>query len=171
MGPCAPCAIAHQAGTTDEGFRAQRQTHLRDLAARFARALPSISCPPVRGRGECRAPDAPAVACAEVVVESTRACQVTPESPGIPRAMVYGLYRALPGDRAFLPPSSALLSCELDTSVGVSGPHDFAVRFGVARLTRRCVHRILPRRPVTFAKRPSCWDRMAGVIILICPTG
>jgi hypothetical protein len=27
-----------------------------------------------------------------------------------------------------LPPSSALLSCELDTSVGVSGPHVFAVR-------------------------------------------
>jgi hypothetical protein len=27
---------------------------------------------------------------------------VTPETPGIPRAMVYGLYRALPGDRAFL---------------------------------------------------------------------
>ena len=37
---------------------------------------------------------------------STRVSQVTPESPGIPRAMVYGLLRALPGDRAFLPPSS-----------------------------------------------------------------
>jgi hypothetical protein len=34
---------------------------------------------------------------------------VTPESPGIPYAMVYGLYRALPGDRAFLPPSPAEL--------------------------------------------------------------
>ena len=30
---------------------------------------------------------------------------VTPESPGIPRAMVYGFLRALPGDRALLPPS------------------------------------------------------------------
>jgi hypothetical protein len=47
---------------------------------------------PIRGRRECRAPDAPATACAEVVVEGTRVSQVTPESPGIPRAMVYGLY-------------------------------------------------------------------------------
>src|ERR1700761_366146 len=48
--------------------------------------------------------------------------------PTFPHAMVYGLYRALPGDR---------LSCHrrlrsylrpLDTSVGVSGPHVFAVR-------------------------------------------
>jgi hypothetical protein len=34
---------------------------------------------------------------------------VTPVSPDIPRAMVYGLFRALPGDRALLPPSSAKL--------------------------------------------------------------
>src|SRR6202166_4864899 len=41
----------------------------------------------------------PKAAYAMVVVERTRVRQVTPESPGIPRAMVYGLYRALPGDR------------------------------------------------------------------------
>jgi hypothetical protein len=34
---------------------------------------------------------------------------VTPDTPGIPYAMVYGLYRALPGDRALLSPSSAEL--------------------------------------------------------------
>src|ERR1700682_4622005 len=39
---------------------------------------------------------------------------VTPETPGIPRAMVYGLLRALPGDRALLPPSSAVAR-QLDT--------------------------------------------------------
>jgi hypothetical protein len=44
--------------------------------------------PPFRGRRECRAPDAPAAACAMIVVERTRVSQVTPESPGIPRAMV-----------------------------------------------------------------------------------
>ena len=32
---------------------------------------------------------------------------VTPETPGIPYAMVYDLYRALPGDRALLSPSQA----------------------------------------------------------------
>jgi hypothetical protein len=41
----------------------------------------------------------PIAACAGMVVESTRVSQVTPESPGIPYAMVYGLLRDLPGDR------------------------------------------------------------------------
>jgi hypothetical protein len=52
--------------------------------------------------------------------------------------------RALPGDRAFLPPSSAdigwsapgradFASARLDASVGASGPHDFAVRFSAVR--------------------------------------
>jgi len=51
-----------------------------------------------------------------------------------------GVLRALPGARAFLPPSSARSSCRLDTSVGVSGPHDFSVRIGpfVHALTARC---------------------------------
>ena len=45
-----------------------------------------------------------------------------------PRDGVNGLFRTLPGDRAFLPPSPAKVAFrELDTSVGVSGPHDFAV--------------------------------------------
>jgi hypothetical protein len=41
-----------------------------------------------------------------------------------------GFLRALPGDRALLPPSplrSSLLR-DLNASVGASGPHDFAVR-------------------------------------------
>ena len=55
----------------------------------------------------------------------------------------YGLCRALPGDRALLPPSSADMSClspvgptqlrRLDASVGASGPHDFAVRCNISR--------------------------------------
>ena len=73
---------------------------------------------PIRGRRECRAPDAPAAACAEVVVESTRVGQVTPESPGIPRAMVLRLIRDLPGDRALLPPSPALLIANLTPASG-----------------------------------------------------
>jgi hypothetical protein len=36
---------------------------------------------------------------------------------------------------------------QLDTSVGASGPHDFAVRIGIARLARRRVHRIPSLRP------------------------
>src|SRR5260370_37035334 len=61
-----------------------------------------------RGSGECRMPAAPAVSCALVVVESTRVTTSTPESPGIPaRNGFNGLLRALPGDRALLPPSLA----------------------------------------------------------------
>jgi hypothetical protein len=55
----------------------------------------------------------------------------------------YGLCRALPGDRACLPPSPADMSClspvgptqlrELDASIGASGPHDFAVRSNISR--------------------------------------
>ena len=53
----------------------------------------------------------------------------TPRHHGIPCTMFYSLFRALPGDRAFLPPSLCGSSpAKLDASVGASGPHDFAVR-------------------------------------------
>src|ERR1700726_3853653 len=54
------------------------------------------------GAGNAGRPMRPIAACAMVVVERTRVSQVTPESPGIPRAMVYVLYRALPGEPGFL---------------------------------------------------------------------
>src|SRR6202163_3410355 len=63
---------------------------------------------PERGRGERRMPVAPAASCAMIVVERTRATTSTPESPGVPaRNGFNGFLRALPGDRAVLPPSSA----------------------------------------------------------------
>ena len=70
--------------------------------------------------------------------------------------MVYGLWRALPGARALWPPSPVKVSFhELDTSVEVSGPHDFA-----RPLQRRSLS-AHPRPPhpaprfVTIATRPS----------------
>src|SRR6202790_3948080 len=91
-----------------------------------------------KGAGNAGRPMRPIAACAMVMVERTRVSQVTPESPGTPRAMVYGLFRALPGDRAFLPPSPAEnASRELDASVGASGPHGFAVRLKRLRQMRR----------------------------------
>ena len=65
----------------------------------------------------------PIAACAMIVEMRTRVSQVTPESPGIPRAMVYGLLRALPGDRAFLPPS-LLRSLLLKSLMPASGHQD-----------------------------------------------
>jgi hypothetical protein len=80
-----PPTPPHHALTRAEGGE---KTHLRNLAAQSARALPEISRPLFRGRRECRAPDAPAATCAMGRVERTRVSQVTPESPGIPYAMV-----------------------------------------------------------------------------------
>ena len=62
-------------------------------------------------------------------VEKTHtSIQVTPESPGIPRAMVYGFFRALPGVPGLFATVIGAASRQLDTSVGVPGPHDFSVR-------------------------------------------
>jgi hypothetical protein len=107
-----------------------------------------------RGRRECRVHAAPAASRAnEKAHEQTTTG--TPKQSGTPCAMVYGLFRALVTG----------LSChrrfadnpaKLDTSVGVSGPHDFAVRHSFIR-------RLKPPRPshpaprfVTIAKRPPC---------------
>jgi hypothetical protein len=75
------------------------------------------------GAGNAGRPMRPIAACAMVVVERTRVSQVTPVSPGTPRAMVYGLYRALPGDRALLPPSP-LRSLLLKNLTPASGRQD-----------------------------------------------
>src|SRR5216683_5433987 len=63
---------------------------------------------PQGGRGECRVPAAPAVSCA---LGSGRTHTSNNEYTGIARRSrtqwFYDLFRALPGDRALLPPSSA----------------------------------------------------------------
>jgi len=57
----------------------------------------------------------------------------TPKRSGIPCTTVFRLIRALPGDRALLPPSLRGHLAKLDPSVGGSGPHDFAGRIDAAR--------------------------------------
>ena len=79
----------------------------------------------------------------------------TGNHPAFPAQWFYGFLRALPGDRALLPPSPADHFRQLDTSVGVSGPHDFAVR--AQRHSSLAPHASTASRPasVTIAKRPS----------------
>jgi hypothetical protein len=85
--------------------------------------------PPTRGRGEAGRPMRPIAACAMIVVERTRVIQVTPESPGTPRAMVLTAYSVLsPATGLFCHRRLARLLARLDASVGASGPHAFAVR-------------------------------------------
>ena len=68
--------------------------------------------------------------------------------------MVYGLYVPSPAI-GFLATVTRGTDRRLDTSTEMSGPHDFAVRIGIARLARQSVHRIPRPTSVTFAKRPS----------------
>ena len=93
----------------------------------------------------------------------TRAYRFSGNTPAFPAQWFYGLFRALPGERAFLPPSSpgSFASRKLDASVAASGPHDFAVRAACVRLSQA------PRPPhptarfVTIASRPSHRVRQA----------
>src|SRR6202158_4243105 len=98
------------------------QTKTRALAARFARGLPEFSLT-LRSEGAGNAGRRCAAAKSVHVVAT-----VTPESPGIPRAMVLRLPSCSPRRSG----SFATVTCgtyrKLDTSVEVSGPHDFTVR-------------------------------------------
>jgi hypothetical protein len=61
-------------------------------------------------------------------------------------------------------------SRQLDTSVGASGPHDFAVRFSAIRQKRIRVHRI-PPRVRDDREPPLCGTGRAELVEMICPTG
>src|ERR1700716_2874835 len=138
------------------------QSQFRGLAARFARVLVSSSRPlQSEGAGNAGRPMRPIAACAMIVVERTRVSQVTPESPGIPRAMVYGLYRALPGDRLFCHRRRRNCFRQLDASVGASGPHVFAVRRPVPSSLAPLASTASRPAAVTIASRPSLWDGTA----------
>src|SRR5216684_5820845 len=67
---------------------------------------------PKEGVGNAGCPLHPRPRVHLVVVERTRVTTSTPESPDVPaRNGFNGFLRALPGDRACLPPSSADMSC------------------------------------------------------------
>jgi hypothetical protein len=93
-------------------------------------------------------------------------------TPGIPRAMVLTV--------SFVLSSVTGLVChrhrrndfqQLDTSVGVSGPHDFAVRLSTHSSSARQASTASPApRFVTIAKRPSCGQKTRGNMPVICPT-
>jgi hypothetical protein len=168
-------SVVYSRATHCHGFKCQTATATTSRSRRGFRARFGLLVQPssIRGRGECRMPDAPAASCAHGVTSMhTSIHSEPPESPGIPaRDGFNSLYRALPGDRLSCHRRQRSCLHRLDTSVGVSGPHVFAVRKPATSSARRYVHRIPPQRPVTFAKRPSEWDGMARNIQLICAFG
>src|SRR5712664_1890501 len=73
---------------------------------------PLMNLAPKEGVGNAGCPLHPRPRVHLVLVERTRVTTSTPESPGIPaRNGFNGFLRALPGDRALLPPSSADMFC------------------------------------------------------------
>src|ERR1700738_4268821 len=99
----------------------------------------------------------------------TRAYRFSGGSPAFPARWFYGLLRALPGDRAFLPPSLADVAANL---MPASGHQDHATSPSASALfvsQRFRVHRIPPRVD-DVGQRPSV-GRTRGSVPLICPTG
>ena len=139
------------------GSQAHDTTYCRDLAARCARVLQIRSALRSEGAGKTGCALHPRSRVQDAQSKRTRAYRFSGNTPAFPAQWFYGLYRALPGDRLSCHRRSreALASQELDTSVGASGPHDFAVRNSRARLARCRVHRIPHPTFVTIAKRPS----------------
>jgi hypothetical protein len=104
------------------------------MRPRFASASPSVG---TEGAGKAGCRSHPRSCAQKSARVDHRFNRIT---PAFPARMVYGLLRALPGDRAFLPPSpcglmihrkpgwAGCISARLDASIGAPGPHDFAVR-------------------------------------------
>ena len=70
---------------------------------------------------------------------------VTPETPGIPRAMVLTVSFGLSPVIGLVCHRRFAFTAKLDAGVEASGPHDFAVRLGAVRQKHHHVHRIPPR--------------------------
>jgi hypothetical protein len=100
-----PDVQLHIGESLDSGFDAPHRPGMTDwiaLRSRYVSAIPRREAPglcmnpsPIEGAGNAGRPMRPIAACAMIVVERTRVSQVTPESPGIPHAMVLTVSFAL----------------------------------------------------------------------------
>jgi hypothetical protein len=154
------CFVASRlAMTTNQDVASRPRGAMRPSCAFISRAL--------EGVGNAGCPLHPRSRVHLVAVERTRVTTSTPESPGIPaRNGFNGVCRALPGDRALLPPSPADRFClspvgptqlrELDASVGASGPHDFAVRCNISRPLAWCRSRASSTHPAIPSRARRC---------------
>ena len=143
----------------------RRQTRPRLLAACFARAF-QIRSPlsQNRGRRECRVRAAPAVSCAKVRKKVHTSIQGSGNTPTSPAQWLYGLYRALPGERALLPPSLANCSASLTPASRrqdhTTSPYALVHSSALARLNKS-VHRIPDPTQRDDRETPLGWARTA----------
>jgi hypothetical protein len=144
-------------GLSDSNFQTTRKFSPRRLRPSCAWSHPRRN----RGRREDRVRAAPAVSCANAHKENAHEHTGSAEAirpslrSGFTTYFVLSSVTGLSCHR-----HSADISAKLDTSVGVSGPHDFAVRVSAVRLAT------LPRPPhpaptlVTMANAPLSEDGM-----------
>ena len=139
----------------------QCRFHFALFISRYAfassrRIRPSFAdrlAPSGKGRREGREPAAPMAACAQDVlrVSTGGKPQGSRDIPAFPARWLYGLCRALPGERCTLAPVALRIPTKAwRTAFRAPGPHDFAVRRTApvvhARQSSRvrrspCVHR------------------------------
>src|ERR1700730_5129997 len=117
---------------------------------------------PNGGRRESRVLAAPIASRAELKKHTSAVTTGSPKQSGLPCAMVYGLFRALPGDRALLPPSPRRSLRNLTPASGRQDHTTSPSAGNIAGLARYRVHRIPHPTFVTIAKRPSCGQRNGG---------
>jgi hypothetical protein len=113
--PGLQCIISLRSCCTAPGTRYPR---LRAPAARYARVMQNRS-----PKKKKRAQGKPGAQCTRsLACESKKHTSVvttgSPELPGLPCALVLTAYNVLPGDRALLPPSPALLIADLTPASG-----------------------------------------------------
>ena len=97
--------------------------------------------------------------------------QVQRRHPAFPAQWFYGLYRALPGDRALLSPSLCA-NCSANLTPA-SRRQDHTTSPSASAPFVKSASASTASRPasVTIAKRPSSRDGIGELIALICPTG
>jgi len=126
--------------------------------------------PPKEGVGNAGRPVHPQPRVRKWWLECTRVFTASsPDNARHPHAMVYGLYRALPGDRAFLPPSPADYSTGLTPA---SGCQDHTVLPSASAPFVKSASASTASRPtfVTIASAPPT-ERDGETSTLICGFG
>jgi len=146
---------------------------VRDLAARSARVFPTTS----RSLNSEGAGNAGRAMRPQPCVRNDKAHKHSHHGhTGITRHSPHngfnGLLRALPGDRAFLPPSPARSS--LTSLTSASGCQDHTTSPSAAGALRRCAPSASTASrstSVTIAKRPYSGAGRGELVEMICPTG
>ncbi len=147
-----------------------RQTRLHDLAARFARGLPSnFLTLQTEGAGNAGCTLHPRSRVQQV---DRGAHEHTGQRrhPTFPAQWLYGLYRAPRSGRARCHRRRRNCFHRLDASIGASGPHDFTVRIRTVRQRHIRVHRI-PSRACDDRETPLVSRRDEIGILLIWSCG